>query len=510
MKKRNYSFNNIFIGPKLSFILTLALFIVLGIILLKYYQYQINLDGINYIMISKEYINGNYVNAINSYWSPLLSWLLVPFIYFNQSPAATIFSIKIFSLIVGIFTIIGIRKLSYKFEMNEKIRSILLFSLVPIILYFAYSVITPDLLLVCILVFYFNIIFSSKYSEKLYNGLFCGILGAMAYLTKSFAFPFFIAHFSIFNMIYYINISNKRAKILKNLLIGFLAFFIISSAWIGIISDKEGKITYGTSGEYNYAIVGPDAPNIDVFYLDEKLNVQPWSPFKSWKNFIHQLHLIFMNLIKSFNILESFSYFSFIILIIYLLFFIKPIRSTLKDFRFYPFISILIIIGGYLLVVVEERYLWIVYILLLLMSGYVLNYLSKFKFFYNKKNILLIIVIVSFIILPVTYLNDNLNAQKEAYLISLQLKEYNVTGTWVSDDNYSELLFISYYSNSSYKGLVKPGISDIQLNSLLKRYNVDYYFVYGNNNSSFLSNYKEITNGKINGLKIYNIKDYSL
>lgn len=105
---------------------------------------------------------------------------------------------------------------------------------------------------------------------------------------------------------------------------------------------------------------------------------------------------------------------------------------------------------------------------------YVRDYLSKCKFFHNKKNILLIIVIVSFIILPVTYLNDNLNAQKEAYLLSLQLKEYNVTGTWISDDNYSELLFISYYSNSSYKGLVKPGISDIQLNSLFKRYNVDY------------------------------------
>ena len=153
---------NVTLKSNISLIMALMTFLILGIILIRYYQYQINPDGLVYIKIAKTYLMGDYNNAISAYWSPLISWLLVPFLIYGLNPLYLLFSNKVLALVIGFFTLIGIGKLSYKFEMNETIRTVILFLAVPVILYFAYSVITPDLLLVCILVYYFNIIFDSE------------------------------------------------------------------------------------------------------------------------------------------------------------------------------------------------------------------------------------------------------------------------------------------------------------------------------------------------------------
>ncbi len=51
-------------------------------------------------------------------------------------------------------------------------------------------------------------------------------------------------------------------------------------------------------------------------------------------------------------------------------------------------------------------------------------------------------------------------------------------------------------------------MSDVELEKNFKEYNINYYFVWGNSNANsiLLTKYKEITNGSINGLKIYQIK----
>lgn len=69
--------------------------------------------------------------------------------------------------------------------MNEVIRSVVLLMFVPLILYFALSIITPDLLMVCVFIYYLEIIFNLEYPNKLSNGALCGIFGALAYLSKS-------------------------------------------------------------------------------------------------------------------------------------------------------------------------------------------------------------------------------------------------------------------------------------------------------------------------------------
>lgn len=187
----------------------LFIYIILGIILFRYYQYMIGFDGIHYITIAKSYLTGNLNVSINDYYSPFISWLLIPFLLFEKTPVAGLHAFKILTLIIGFFTIIGVRQLSYRFEMDEVVRSVVLIIMIPLILYFALSVITPDLLMVCVLVYYLAIIFSLNYPDKLYNGTLCGILGALAYFTKSYGFTFFIASFLILNLFQYFHDSDR-------------------------------------------------------------------------------------------------------------------------------------------------------------------------------------------------------------------------------------------------------------------------------------------------------------
>ena len=61
--------------------------------------------------------------------------------------------------------------------------------------------------------------------------------------------------------------------------------------------------------------------------------------------------------------------------------------------------------------------------------------------------------------------------------------------------------------NITSYGQSQKKISAKELISELKTYGIDYYFVWDNSNqSSYLKDYNEITNGTIPNLKVYSIK----
>ena len=47
----------------------------------------LNVDALSYISLANLYANGEFVKPINTHWSPLLSWLLVPVLWFGGDPA---------------------------------------------------------------------------------------------------------------------------------------------------------------------------------------------------------------------------------------------------------------------------------------------------------------------------------------------------------------------------------------------------------------------------------------
>lgn len=111
-------------------------------------------------------------------------------------------------------------------------------------------------------------------------------------------------------------------------------------------------------------------------------------------------------------------------------------------------------LDGYTLVLLEERYLWLVYILMLLMGGYLISLLFRNSFFNNAmKAVLLIIFVASFIFMPVTFLDDNLNVDKNLYdTANAILKQCNLNGNIATNDNDMKTRYLSFYMESNYLG----------------------------------------------------------
>jgi len=515
------------------FLLSIGFYLLLGMFFIKYYQYQINNDGISYITIAQKYMHGDFVHAINGYWGPLISWLIVPFLFLKINPLA---AVKILSLFIGVFCLWSVKSFTYNFKFNDSIRFILLFTVIPIILFFAFSVITPDLLLTGFLIYYLNIIFSENYAKYRNYGIVCGIMGSFAYLSKAYALPFFIASFILFNCFHYFKnqLKERRKNILLNFLWGFVTFSIISGVWITLLSYKYNEITYGTAGKFIHACLGPNSsweietpisyagliepPNEtaicaveDHYYHYSK--TMPWNPFESWFSFKHQLKLILRNVHGIFQIYKSFSVFSFVILIGYILLIVPPSKNKLLNVELlFPLLTIVLYQAGYTMVLVDTRYLILVNILILLMGGYILSLLFQYEFFNKtRKQIVLFFFILSFIAMPIKCLIKDINIGKDIYELSNTLKySYNMHGRIASNKEYHKSVYLSYYLKAKYLGMSKRNLNVEELQSELKKFKIEFYFVWDefNKDYKFLSDFEEITHGKIAGLRVYSLKSF--
>lgn len=532
----------------LSFYILISVLIIYSALIVFTQRYErLSADSTIYLDLAKKYLSGDFADAVNGYWGPMLAWLFIPFLYFKATPVT---AINALNLIFGLLTILGIWVLSLRFEMSEKIRGAVILSLLPIMLFFS-LVELIDFLLVCFIVYYLGFIFNNEYHNKLSNGVFCGIAGALAYFSKSYAFPFFIVHFSIMNVLHFRRLSTRdeRRKVLRNAVAGFAVFTIISAPWISAISIKYDHLTFSNTGKGNFAPIGPDDPKtglergVPIFHRglfappNDKAtsawedpsyiwkDVTSWSPLDSPAHFKYFIKNIIRNVVDTLDIYETCSRLALAIIVAYILLLISgPFNSQmLRGDRLYSFLTVLVFSGGYLPFHLEHRYLWTVNILLLLMGGHILNVIFQNDFF-NKKlrsNALIAIFALSFMITPLkSYMQAGKNnINKEMYNLSANLKSrFNIHGNIASNrewekiaihDSWHKTFRISYWLNSKYYGQTEAVISDSDLEKELKKFGIDYYFIWGESQSipAFLSNYKELTNNSYPDLKIYSLKE---
>jgi hypothetical protein len=507
--------------------IVLIVYIILGASLVGYYQYQINPDGISYISVAQKYLDGDFKNAINGYWGPLYSWLLIPSLYFGVEP---LLAAKLVSLAIGVATIIGLWVLSRRFEMPAGVRTTILVTSIPVMLSLAFSDITPDLLLTCILLFYLSIIFRADYTAGTKKGVVCGALGGIAYLSKSFAFPFFISHFFLMNVLVFLRSETREAKknVVHNFLAGAVVFGVISGVWIGLISNKYGELTFGTAGKTAYKFRAAPGTLGNV-YLEEGFSEPPNETALSiWEDpsylkvpvsepvvfgvFVKNQLQVTTGLIgKEAGIFMAFSPLTIAIGIAYLLLWLRRFSvKAIESEVLYPTATILLYAGGYSLVYVLARHLWPLCILLMLLGGYVLGRLFESNFFTKTRRwALLVVFFLSFAVPASQQLRVYTHRGELIHRLSEVLKSRIGPGDKiVSNRSWAGTLFLSYHLGCRYYGAQKKDINRTKLERQLEEYEIDYYLAWGGGvtDLGLLSNYREITGGRIPGLGIYSLK----
>ena len=506
-----------------SFLYALILFLLIGILLIPCYLHKVNPDGISYFSIAEKYLDRDFKNALNGYWGPLYSWLLVIFMGIGFS---AVLSAKLLSMIIGVVFLWQADKFYILLGIRRKWKTLLLFLTMINLIYFALSVVTPDFLFACLILIYINLMIGNKYRKNKRYGILAGFVGALLYLTKAYGLPFFLFHYLVINLLFYFLKKEKsvRKTVVFNFLSGMIIFLLISVPWIILISGKYGYFTIGTSGRFNHALIGPETkdfpvhingllppPNSTANSVWEDISYEEmpdWSATSSWRNILHQLWTIFKNIVWTGIILSQYSFLAIFILLGILIYLYRQGWQSLHSRIFFVLISMLILFSGYLLILVVVRYLWVCMVFLLGAGGGLLTLISeKYKQKRALQTFIVVVFSLSFVIYPVIKTVPNLRGKPHIERINSYLQEMKIKGKIASNERWHDGVWLAYFNDWHYYG-ERGETSESEFKEQLKEYEIDYYIHWESEEIEppYIKGYEEITSGKYPEFKIYNLK----
>lgn len=162
-------------------------YISLFFLLFPWYRYVLDIDAISYIHVAKRYASGEFYTAVNGYWSPLVSWILVPFI---QLGFDAVISAKYINGLLGLLSLFTCCSFMNKFTIHVTLKKIIPFILAILLVSYAFYELCADLLQLWLLLLYLNLVFSKNFIEDNYKIILAGILAALCYFAKAYSFLF--------------------------------------------------------------------------------------------------------------------------------------------------------------------------------------------------------------------------------------------------------------------------------------------------------------------------------
>jgi hypothetical protein len=451
-------------------------------------------DFIQYTSLSEAYAHLPVTQAANNFWSPLLSWLLIPFNFFLNDH---LLSFKILQSILILLSYLQLIRLSSHYLGNFKIRFYFLFFSLLVLFDYGFLSGSPDLLYLTLLLFILTILHNENLRIK--DFVVLGILGALLYYAKNFGFVFFSV------LCVFMLLSRKKSAIAKPgmIFISLGIFLALCAPWICFISANTGYFLISGASEYNFRILGPQM-NPDMFgdimhpisfpHLQAPPNefaVSAWQqplgmrvPVRDF-NFAYHFKLVARNYISvgyyylSLNnglllgLLALFSFFRFKN---------NPVKIFTRAFL--PLAFALITTVLYCFILTQQRYLIINEIVLLLLIGLLLENSPT-----NWKNKLLIFAFLSSSFFAFKTFKRDFDPAgavnwKKNELVNY-LRESDETKRLVSElkdgaDGYTLACILGSFSNAQNYGMIK--MQDFgKINSELKKHQVTYLLASGNN-----------------------------
>ncbi|MBM80877.1 MAG: hypothetical protein CMJ78_09820 [Planctomycetaceae bacterium] len=339
-------------------------------------QDQLNGDAISYIRNGLYITEGRFVDSISGYWSPLISWLIVPWLAagFDQLIAA-----RVTVAITGFLLVLASWFLLHRMFPVSSIRSkVISTSLIALFsTYWCCHIITPDILLTACVFVYLGHAIEEELVKSPKRAFRIGIIGGICYLAKSYAFPFFLAHFTAsIALRWWVEREESRLSLAaKSWCAGMAGFALIAGLWVGTLSWKYEKLTISTVGPIAHAIVGPG--NQERYYspysrlqrplpgrimaaeVPETQDYLLWSPFESTDNLIHQIKLTLGTAKRFIADLSTFDAFSLSMMSLCVVPLITMQRNDQEaSFRyFWTLMTAGIYGGGFLMVAYVARYI---------------------------------------------------------------------------------------------------------------------------------------------------------
>jgi len=503
-------------------------YLLVSLALLPGFLHAINADGISYISIARRYLGGDWHGAINAYWGPLFSWLLVPFLAFGID---ALLAGKLLSIAIGLATIPGLYLLAARCHLSERLRLGALVSLLPALWLFTFQWLTPDFLMVCVLVWYFGVIFGPGYLDGTRTAVVVGVLGALAYFSKAYGFYFFIAHLSLMTILLWLGAGGtvgRRRAVLRAFGVALVVFTLLSGGWIAALSVKYGHFTVSTSGRNNNVLsalgVGNPlsvssrsfrAPGDDSaisMWDDPSVVVSSARPrFSSSIIMRHGGHAMVQNLRLMAGMIQEYSPLAAVIIAGSVVYCVRRRLACLRPGGEALLLSsLLLYMAGYLPLIVESRYLFVCLVLLALLGARMIRHLEAWGVLAGRWRVVAGVILAVSIALPPARQTLVLHGNAEGvavYELSMRLAhQTKLAGNIASNKNWNKTLFIAYHLGLRFFA-VKGATPDDELLPALARLGVNAYFVWEETAEEHarFKNFPELTGGTIDGLRIYDL-----
>ena len=470
-----------------SWWIPVLLFAVGGSLLFHLYQYQVNPDGISYLSIAHQYTTGSFHSALNAYWGPLLSWLVIPLLVFGMYPVV---AIKLLGLIIGALFIQALWKCAVLSGTGIRWATFVSCAVIPFIWQCVFTITTPDLLLALLLCYVFLITSSLIHEPTLPKSVLLGLLAGLCFLTKAYALPLLIIWF--LTLVIYQRHTIPYKSLARPLLISIAIFCIILVSWSCALYSKYGKIIISSTGQFNFNILGPRSSGYPMHYVGF-INPPSPSAASSWDD----PTLLPTNSWRGASFSNAEFFFSNIL--------VKNVLKTVQVFKHYPIVALLLLLipllgksrkgktrsvfllsalgalnaCGYMLILVEERYLWFTVLVSAMVPYALIQQLELRKSI--KRSVLGItttLLIVS-MIYPVRNLQKDRYTGKYFLNLAQTMRAENIPGPVASDSSWHNSLYLSYFMGEPYFGEAAQAYPDqTQLISALTQKHIRTYLTW--------------------------------
>lgn len=506
------------------FPIVVAIHAVSGLLLMRLVPHHMTTDTPSYVSVARSYAEGRFHDAVNWVWSPLISWLLAPLIRVGMDPIS---ALHLLALATGIAGLIACRGVFRELGIPERIQSIMLLVLVPVFHAFSLINLNPDFLVAVLMLVYVRVVISWNYAQNPRSGFFCGLLGALAYLAKAYAFPLFAVHFPLVNLCRH---YGERDPVLRRnlrfaLCLGMAAFILFSSAWIGVLHAKYDRLTIGAIGAYNFRLVHDGS---GLSFLSEGFAEPPIpSALSAWEDpvrlaegrlkpldpprvFENTMKRIGENLLKTVGAYQAGSVFSIAILACASIGLIGlSARSLLGNAVFLILVTILLLPAGYLPLLVDKRYLYLGILLIYALGGSLLLRVDAWD--QRKRTAAILVLCLSFILVPLRDLRANMHLNDEVHALASVLAEQDIGGRIASNGSYDRSLFLTYFiagdqRNATYLGSSPPDVSGTELDDDLRRYGIDFYLCWAEHPCNLSPGYPVIQPDGTETLRVYRVR----
>lgn len=515
------------------FLLCSAFLIVTVALAATWFSTQLNPDATAYISIAQKYARGDIAHAINGYWGPMLSILMVPFLWLHIDP---IIAAKTVSALAGT----GILILAYWFLRQRQVsRTITYFtcaSLAALIMgWVTYDPITPDVIYGFLLAMIGIQLVAYLQRPTLLKGAVIGGLGALLYLTKGFGLYLFIATIGALAIWHWWQNGKKLRPVVERFGLMLVVFAVLVLPFITVLTIKYKQITINNAGTFDYrafGVHGMSEGNFPPVTMRDQKPLQPmppsnatavnawedpsllipllrnWSPLESWSHFVFYLtNIISANLVTMANYVYGNG--PLVMLGFGALAIGWAQRSRWRrEFVIFGLIGVLTI-GGYSLIFAEGRYLPGVIILGVLSFALWVGAMQRARVF-RQMHLLLAgtFILVLTLVCTGSGIVQHKHEESEWRDVSMAIKDYIPAQAHVVADTFDPFYYSCYYLDLRCYNVIKPNADFPGYYKLLKSFDIKYYIDYHHNDTDpllqqFIAAYfTQRFDGYVNGVRV--------